>query len=109
MALVVGVDRGFITREQGLERLTQILDFPGKLPAITASGPTSEWKHGAEYVGVRHVRYGGDLVETSFLMEGLLAARQYFKATAKPSKVSIRGLPSSGKPWSGIGTPDLTK
>jgi len=32
MALVVGVDRGFITREQGLERLTQILDFLEKAP-----------------------------------------------------------------------------
>ncbi|MGB9286960.1 MAG: hypothetical protein WCB59_23330, partial [Candidatus Sulfotelmatobacter sp.] len=31
MALIVGVDRGFITREQGLERLTKILDFLEKV------------------------------------------------------------------------------
>ena len=38
MALIVGVNRGFITREQGLQRLAQILDFQRKRLAITAPG-----------------------------------------------------------------------
>jgi hypothetical protein len=32
---------------------------------------------------------GGDLVETAFLMQGLLCARQYFRANTK-EEISIR-------------------
>ncbi len=32
MALIVGVDRGFITREQGVERLVKIVSFLEKAP-----------------------------------------------------------------------------
>src|SRR4029077_11815223 len=32
MALIVGVDRGFITRDQGLDRLNKIVDFLEKAP-----------------------------------------------------------------------------
>jgi hypothetical protein len=39
MALVVGVDRGFITREQGIQRLTQILDFLEKVPRYHGAWP----------------------------------------------------------------------
>ena len=80
MALVVGVDRGFITREQGIERLTQILDFLEKVPRY--HGAWSHFLNGntAQSMFVFGMYdNGGDLVETSFLMEGLLAARQYFK------------------------------
>ena len=47
---------------------------------------------------------GGDLVETSFLMEGLLAARQYFYG---PARRGTRPLPAYhralGRRWSGTG------
>jgi exo beta-1,2-glucooligosaccharide sophorohydrolase (non-reducing end) len=80
MALVVGVDRGFITRQQGLERLTKLVDFLEKAPRYHGA-----WSHFMNGDTTRTLPLfgifddGGDLVETSFLMEGLLAARQYFK------------------------------
>jgi hypothetical protein len=80
MALIVGVDRGFITREQGVERLTKILDFLEKVPRYHGA-----WAHFLNGDTAQTMLVfgmfdnGGDLVETSFLMEGLLAARQYFK------------------------------
>ena len=80
MALIVGVDRGFITREQGIERLTKILDFLEKVPRYHGA-----WAHFLNGDTAQSMLVfgmfdnGGDLVETSFLMEGLLAARQYFK------------------------------
>jgi hypothetical protein len=80
MALIVGVDRGFITREQGIQRLTQILDFLEKVPRYHGALPHFLNGYTAQSMLIFGMfDNGGDLVETSFLMEGLLAARQYFK------------------------------
>jgi len=78
-ALIVGVDRGFITRTQGIERLTKIVGFLEH--AQRYHGAWSHYMNGS--TGQTMPVFGmfdngGDLVETSFLMEGLLAARQYF-------------------------------
>lgn len=79
-ALIVGVDRGFITRAQGLERLTRIVNF-----LEHAQRYHGVWSHfmdgstGKTMPVFGMFDNGGDLVETSFLMEGLLAARQYFR------------------------------
>ena len=80
MALIVGIDRGFITREQGLERLTKIVTFLEK--AARYHGVWSHFMdgHTGQSLPVFDVfDNAGDLVETSFLMEGLLTARQYFR------------------------------
>jgi len=79
-ALIVGVDRGFITRAQGLERITKIVNFLEH--AQRYHGAFSHYMDGS--TGKTMPVFGmfdngGDLVETSFLMEGLLAARQYFR------------------------------
>jgi exo beta-1,2-glucooligosaccharide sophorohydrolase (non-reducing end) len=85
MALIVGVDRGFITRQQGLERLARILDFLEKAPRYHGAWPHFLNGDTADNMLVFGMYdNGGDLVETSFLMQGLLAARQYFKG---PSEV----------------------
>jgi len=86
-ALIVGVDRKFITREQGVERLTKIVGFLEK--ADRYHGAWSHYMEGA--TGKTMPVFGmfdngGDLVETSFLMEGLLAARQYFNGTIAPER-----------------------
>jgi exo beta-1,2-glucooligosaccharide sophorohydrolase (non-reducing end) len=87
MALIVGVDRKFITRQQGLERLTQIVTFLEKAPRY--HGVWSHFMDGATAQSLPvfdAIDNGGDLVETAFLMEGLLAARQYFQGSAMPEK-----------------------
>ena len=77
--LIVGVERGFITRTQGVERLGRIVDF-----LEHAQRYHGVWSHymdgstGKTMPVFGMFDNGGDLVETSFLMEGLLAARQYF-------------------------------
>ena len=56
MALIVGVDRGFITREQGIQRLTQILDFLEKVPRYHGAWPhLPERIHRSEHVDFWHV------------------------------------------------------
>ncbi len=82
MALMVGVDRGFITREQGVGRLVRIVDF-----LAHAQRYHGAWSHYMDGNTGRTMPVfgmydnGGDLVETSFLMQGLLAARQYFRGS----------------------------
>jgi hypothetical protein len=79
MALIVGVDRGFIPPEQGLERMEKIVTFLERAPRYHGV-----WSHfmdghtGQSLPVFDMVDDAGDLVETAFLMEGLLAARQYF-------------------------------
>jgi exo beta-1,2-glucooligosaccharide sophorohydrolase (non-reducing end) len=79
MALVVGIDRGFITREQGVARLDKVTKFLEKAPRYHGA-----WSHfmdgrtGQSLPVFDVVDGGGDLVESAFLMQGLLVARQYF-------------------------------
>jgi hypothetical protein len=86
-ALIVGVDRGFITRAQGIERLTRIVGFLEH--AQRYHGAWSHYMDGSTgktmpVFGI--FDNGGDLVETSFLMQGLLAARQYFRGDTELEK-----------------------
>jgi hypothetical protein len=84
MALIVGVDRGFITREQGLQRLTQIVDFLEKAPRFHGVWPHFLNGYTAQSMLVFGMfDNGGDLVETAFLMQGLLAARRYFNGSSE--------------------------
>ena len=79
MALVVGVERGFITREQGASRMTKIIDFLEKAPRYHGVWSHFMDGHTRESLPVFDMfDNAGDLVETAFLMQGLLAARQYF-------------------------------
>ncbi len=93
MAIVVGMKRGFITREQGMERLTRIVDFLGKAPRYHGAWP--HFMNGA--TGQTMPVFGmfdngGDLVETSFLMEGLLAVRQYANGSNETERTLARNI-----------------
>ena len=47
---------------------------------------------------------GGDLVETAFLMQGLLAARQYFDRDTAAEREIRDTITAFWKAWSGTGT-----
>lgn len=81
MALVVGMERNFITRPQGVERLDRIVDFLEE--ADRFHGVWSHWINGntGTVIPFSTRDNGGDLVETSFLVQGLLTARQYLEPT----------------------------
>lgn len=79
MAMVVGADRGFATRQQVVERLLQITTFLDRADRYHGAWPhflSGKTGHGIAVFGIYDD--GADLVETSFLMQGLLTARQYF-------------------------------
>jgi len=79
MAILVGIERGFITREQGRDLLEKIVHF-----LETADRFHGVWPHwwDGETGKVKPFSKndnGGDLVETSFMLQGLLCVRQYFQ------------------------------
>ncbi|MGN6166029.1 MAG: glucoamylase family protein [Flavisolibacter sp.] len=79
MALLVGINRNYITHADGLSRMQTIVSFL-KNKAQTFHGAFPHWLNGQTGAAVPFSTKddGADLVETSFLMQGLLCARQYF-------------------------------
>jgi len=86
MALVSGMSQGYITKEQGVERLNKIADFLGK--ADRFHGAWSHWIDGntgkVKPFGTKD--NGGDLVETSFLVAGMITVREYLKDGSESEK-----------------------
>ncbi len=78
MGLLTGIERGYITRKQALDRLHKIVAFLASCDRFKGVFP--HWLNGdsGKVIPFSTRDDGGDLVETSFLMQGLLAARGYF-------------------------------
>jgi hypothetical protein len=78
MALLVGMERDFITRQQGFERIDHIADYLQQADRFHGAWP--HWIYGetGKVKPFSETDDGGDIVETGFLVQGLLTARQYF-------------------------------
>ena len=100
MAIPVAISRSFISRAEGLQRTTQIVDFL-KNNCTKYHGAFAHWINGSTGATIPFSPNdnGGDLVETSFLMQGLLVARQYFN-TADPAEVTLRN--NINALWDGV-------
>ncbi len=77
MTMLVGIERGWITRAQGLNRILETIEFLENADRIKGA-----WSHWMDKQG-KPVKFGaqieaGDVVETSFIMMGLYAAEAYF-------------------------------
>lgn len=90
MALIVAVERGFVTREAVREQLLKAVHF-----LAAADRFRGVWPHFLDGRTGKTIplfgRYdnGGDLVETAFMIQGLLTARQYFTQN-DPAEQEIR-------------------
>ncbi len=79
MAILAGIGRGYIQRAEGLGRFEKIVSFLEKADRFHGAWP--HWIND----GTAHVKPfgrdddGGDLVETCYLLQGLLCVRQYFR------------------------------
>lgn len=79
MTIPVGIERGFITRDEGAFRVQTIVTFLEE-KAERFHGAFPHWMNGETGKALPFSDFdnGADLVETALLMQGLLAARQYF-------------------------------
>src|SRR5205085_9297482 len=90
MALIAGAERKFITRKQVVDRFLKITAFLTRAEKFHGAfshfidGPTGKVE---PFFGPRD--NGGDLVETSFLIQGLLTVKAYFNENI-PEEKEIR-------------------
>lgn len=87
MALITGIRRGLITREEGVSRILKIVSFLQF--ADRFHGVFPHWMNGknGDVIAFSTFDNGGDLVETAFLMQGLLCARSYFNQDIETENV----------------------
>jgi hypothetical protein len=78
MGVIVAADRKWITRDTAAKFLLKMVRFLGK--ADSYHGVYAHWINGATGKTIPFSRKddGADLVESSYLFQGLLCARQYF-------------------------------
>jgi hypothetical protein len=79
MALLVAAERQFVTRNEATARIVKIVRFLAKADRFHGA-----WPHFLDGDTGKAIPFfgkydnGGDLVETAFMIQGLLAARRYF-------------------------------
>jgi hypothetical protein len=97
MALVAAVERGWVSRAAATERLSRMLDALER--AVRYHGVYPHFMDGASGATIPFgpLDDGGDLVETSFLMMGLLTARRYFD---QPDEADLRARITAL--WNGV-------
>ena len=78
MATIAAIERGFITRAEGYERLHQLTHWLEEAQKYHGAWPHWMFPDGTTKPFSKFDD-GGDLVETAFLVQGLITARQYFK------------------------------
>ncbi len=80
LTIMVGAERGFVTRGEAAARLLRMVTFLEE-KAHRYHGAWSHWLDGSTgetipFAG--EADNGGDIVETAFLVQGMLTVRQYF-------------------------------
>ncbi len=100
MAIVTAVSRNFITRAEGAARVLKITDFLIN-NCSKYHGAFAHWVNGATGVTIPFSAddNGADLVETAYLMQGLITARQYFN-TADATEAGLRNKINTL--WNGV-------
>lgn len=99
MAILVGIERGFITREEGLDHFQKMFDFLEKADRFHGVWP--HWLEG-ETGKVKPFSAkddGGDLVETAFLVQGMITVREYLKNGNEEEKALATKI---DKLWQGV-------
>lgn len=99
-ALMVGAERGFAPRGEVALRARTILAFLEDR-AQRYHGAFSHWIHGAtgKTIPFSPNDNGADLIETAFLMQGILAVRQYFSG---PDAVETEIRQRATHLWEGV-------
>src|SRR6476659_6105285 len=86
MSILVAVNREWVTRDSAVNHLLKLVKFLSKSDKYHGVFP--HWLNGAtgKTIPFSSKDDGGDLVETSYLFQGLLCAREYFKQNSPKEK-----------------------
>jgi len=96
MSMLAAVQRNFITRSQALSRIDTIVNFLST-KVSRYHGAFPHWINGSTGATVPFSPQdnGGDIVETSYMMQGLLCARQFFNSTTDANEINLRSTINS--------------
>ncbi len=96
MSILVGIERGFITRQEGFKRLNKIVGFLARPETDKFHGAFPHWLNGTtgKVIPFSPNDNGGDLVETAYLMQGLLTVREYFRNGNQEEKIMCDSITS---------------
>lgn len=100
MSVIVATERKWITRDTAAKFLLRMVNF--LLKADSYHGVFPHWLNGATGKTIPFSRKddGADLVESSYLFQGLLCVRQYFNDPKNPIETELRNR--IGWMWSDI-------
>ena len=85
MNIVIGVERGWISREEGAEQVAKITRFLKS--ADKFDGSFAHWySPQGKIIAFGNQNQAGEVVETAFMMGGLLTACEYFDGEAEVEK-----------------------
>lgn len=99
MSILVAMERGFITRNEGYTRLSKILNFFDNADRFHGAWP--HWINGTngKTIPFSPTDNGGDLVETAFLTQGLVCVKEYFKNGTTEEKALAK---KADELWKGV-------
>ena len=91
MALIVADSRKWISHEQAVDRMVKIVNFLFKANSFHGAFP--HWMNGetGKVIPFGRKDDGGDIVESAYLFQGLICAKQYFTANT-PKEQRIRDV-----------------
>lgn len=89
MAILAGANSGYITQADAYKHIRKITDFLMRIPRF--HGAFAHWYNGAtgEVQPFSEKDNGGDIVETSFLFQGLIAAKEYFQTVGSGEALQL--------------------
>ncbi len=77
MALIVGMERNFIEKEEGLNRMEKILEFLEAADRFHGAWPHWIVGNSGNTIAFSQLDDGADLVETAYLAQGLICVQEY--------------------------------
>lgn len=99
MAILVAVERGWVPREAALERLRCIVGVFLRAPCYHGVYPHFMDGRDGATIPFGYKDDAADLVETSFLMMGLLCVRQYFQGDTTAERALRKDIDTL---WNGV-------
>jgi hypothetical protein len=90
LATLVAVERSWIGREAALDRLIQIVDFLAKADSYHGIYPHFINGDTGKTIAFDRLDDAADVVETSYLMMGLLSARAYFTGNSVKERYLVK-------------------
>jgi len=89
MTILVGIKNGSVPRAEAVARLTTALNFLQNADRFHGAWP--HWINGStgKVIPFSNMDDGGDLVETAFLVQGLICVREYFKTSTEASETAL--------------------